>query len=989
MKSCPQENKMIYFKRIESKCLLKESSLKLLLYSDMIGFNNDEKLILNLKEPSPSNLECIIPKTGEKDYIECSLDISKFPLVNQDQIKMPDTFPTISDCYISNWININKEINTGKCHINYSLVFSPDKSYETKCYEKNYNVIALIGSLSVNGKDTSDITRIYSFTLNSFGDGNYDNIKCEIYPPDPSFSQYRMFCYTNKISSITIYQTMVIDTYTNKNIFINTTNYYFKLLDCSSTKKLIYLKGLNLKYSESFININFYGKFSGTSKTSSFTIKLYEPNYSYISCVFPSLYNNLEDAIIECKYDLKIFPLIKTDKIKMPNIFPKVQDYTLSNWDFINKELYIGYKYPKYSFRFTANDYINANCYVKGFNVFSAKGSIVSNDNYYNNITTKRLFFFKDYNIIIKDIYNEIFCRLFHILNNEYQMDCYTTGNSMAEIFPTIVTEDSTNELIFIDFSEYFFLRSCYQEIKKTIEFQGFNQPKCIENGNSLMLTFTAYKTGFVDDENIKLNIYTTNTGNDTNIEANCIIPFQRNGEKIIEINCILDTQKYPLKNNNIIHLPSSFTNIEKCVITNWYNIYETSYEVQCYKPHEIIFSDLKRIEQNCKSQNEAIVSIIGYRKNSTNGMKILSNDNINFSLSVIIDNNITDVECEMYSPYRNSELSQMDCHIKAGINLRLFETIIQDKIDKKYIFIDKSDKNIFINDCNAYNKFINFDGKMEIKPNLESSQLQLFLFSQTINFEKEETLRFNLEYPKFSYMDCLIPASNSNNNEYIKCSLDINKFPLTKEDNIVLPSELKVENYSFTKYNKITKELTNISCVSNYSNIFYSLEEQNSTVQCDDKGNNIITIYGVIDSNQTNTKYNFNILGMVDSQYKSINCDLDIKQKGNNQIICMTNGKISSQIFQTMGLDTQNKNNILLKVKNYLNYNLNDCKIPSTPSSSKSSTLTIVLVVCSIVIFLVIGFVLFTVIRKKRRESKKDDKINTLKNEVDELQEK
>ena len=79
MKSCPQENKMIYFKRIESKCLLKESSLKLLLYSDMIGFNNDEKLILNLKEPSPSNLECIIPKTGEKDYIECSLDISKFP----------------------------------------------------------------------------------------------------------------------------------------------------------------------------------------------------------------------------------------------------------------------------------------------------------------------------------------------------------------------------------------------------------------------------------------------------------------------------------------------------------------------------------------------------------------------------------------------------------------------------------------------------------------------------------------------------------------------------------------------------------------------------------------------------------------------------------------------------------------------------------------------------------------------------------------------
>ena len=145
--------------------------------------------------------------------------------------------------------------------------------------------------------------------------------------------------------------------------------------------------------------------------------------------------------------------------------------------------------------------------------------------------------------------------------------------------------------------------------------------------------------------------------------------------------------------------------------------------------------------------------------------------------------------------------------------------------------------------------------------------------------------------------MDCVIPASNSNNNDYITCSFDTNKFPLTKNDSIIFPSELKVENYSFTKWNRITKELSNIDCSPNHTNIFYSLENQNCTAKCDNKGNNIITISGEVDSKQANASYNFDILGIVDSQYKSINYDLEIKQE-NNQIICMANGKLSNQIF-------------------------------------------------------------------------------------------
>ena len=132
IKNCAEQNKMIYFKGVESECSLNESILKILIYADMIGFNNGEKITINLKYPSASYLEC----SNTNEYIECALDISKFPLVSKDTIKMPDTFPQISNCYISNWININKEISTGKCHYDYSLVFSSSKSYEAKCYDQ-------------------------------------------------------------------------------------------------------------------------------------------------------------------------------------------------------------------------------------------------------------------------------------------------------------------------------------------------------------------------------------------------------------------------------------------------------------------------------------------------------------------------------------------------------------------------------------------------------------------------------------------------------------------------------------------------------------------------------------------------------------------------------------------------------------------------------------------------------------------------------------
>ena len=983
LKNCSQENKMIYFKGIESKCLLTESSLKLLIYSDIVGFNTEEKIIIELNYPNPFYLECIIPGANSKNYIECILDISKFPLITENTIKLPDTFPKISDCYISNWININKEITTGKCYNDYSLVFFPNKTYETKCYEKNYNAITIFGSLTMNGFNNLDNTTIYSFSLNSFVDGNYDQVKCEIYPPDSSFSQHRMFCYTNKINSIKIFPTMVNITNSHEIIFINITHYDFNLSDCSSNDKLIFLKGFNLKYTETLIYINMYGKISGITKEGLFTIILDEPNYSYIECLFPSIENKDEDSFIECKYNITKFPLINTDKIIIPNKAPILQNYILSNWDFIKKDLYIGYKHTNYSIRFIVDDYINASCFKKGYNTFSAIGSFELNDNL-KNITTNKIFEFNNY-ILIDGIYTHIFCRAFPYINKKYQMDCYTNGTSYAKIFPTIIPEENTQKLIYIYYLKEYSLLNCTSKIWKSIKFQNTTQSKCLENDTGLMLTFNALLSGFFEEENFILEVFTIIDYYSLYIDANCTIPFLRNGKNIYEINCIIDTQKFPFTNSTRIYLPYYFPKIENCGIYYWLDIYRKKIDTKsCHHPYDIEFSqNSSNIEQKCKSKYEVILSIDGYISNYYESREIF-----NLTLPVIMNNNYKqEITCIIYPPEKiNNSNSHMDCNLQVGDKLRFYKTIVQDKMSRKFILINEG-KEIYIKYCNNYNKFINFNGKMEIKPNLESSQLQLLLYSQTINFEKEETFRFNLDYPKYSYIDCVIPASNSNKNEYITCSLDTNKFPITSNDSIILPSELKVEDYSITKWNRITKELTDISCVPNHTKIFYSFEQQDSIAKCDDNLNNLITISGTIDTNQINNAFNFDILGIIDSQYKSINCSLNIIQK-NNKILCSIKGQISAKIFQTIGVDSQKKDNILIKIKDPLNYALSECKAKLSPTKS-SSTLTIVIVISSIVVALIIAFVIFIIIRKKRRESKSANKINTLINEVGELQEK
>ena len=234
---------MIFIKSIGGECLLDDSILKLFIYSDTVGFFTEEKIKLFLN-PKYYYFECTIPISQVKSFIECKMDVVKFPIIKYG-FTLPNEFPSIENCNIFNWENIEKDLSAGSCYKNYSLKFSPFLGTKQECYQKNYNAFIIKGKL-YNESSIGNIKRIYTFSLSSLFNGSYyDTILCEIYPPDSTYSEFRMFCYTNKTDKVDLFPTIAIDVNSQENIYIAISNNHFDLLDCSSIDKTIYFKNVN------------------------------------------------------------------------------------------------------------------------------------------------------------------------------------------------------------------------------------------------------------------------------------------------------------------------------------------------------------------------------------------------------------------------------------------------------------------------------------------------------------------------------------------------------------------------------------------------------------------------------------------------------------------------------------------------------------------------------------------------------------------------
>ncbi len=115
---CYSPSSTIKFLEVNSKCNKDLNVLNVTFSSFIFGFYQEKYFRMQLNDPSYAYLECYIPKsiiTSTENFIECTLDIEKFPLIENRKITLPETFPDVN-CKIEYWNTINKEINTGVCY---------------------------------------------------------------------------------------------------------------------------------------------------------------------------------------------------------------------------------------------------------------------------------------------------------------------------------------------------------------------------------------------------------------------------------------------------------------------------------------------------------------------------------------------------------------------------------------------------------------------------------------------------------------------------------------------------------------------------------------------------------------------------------------------------------------------------------------------------------------------------------------------------------
>ena len=126
--------------------------------------------------------------------------------------------------------------------------------------------------------------------------------------------------------------------------------------------------------------------------------------------------------------------------------------------------------------------------------------------------------------------------------------------------------------------------------------------------------------------------------------------------------------------------------------------------------------------------------------------------------------------------------------------------------------------------------------------------------------------------------------------------------------------------------------------------------------------------------NSSVNKNYSFNISGIVDDELKNIPCKLNFVKNNTSDLICYINGKNSSQIFQTKGVDTEKNEVVLIKVQNYMNFDLMYC-----PVSKTKLILAIVLPIAGSVIIIIT--VVLILRYKKKHSNVTKDKIENIEN--------
>lgn len=923
--TCSSHDKMLFFKGVKSECSERLSYLKLFLYTDVKGFNEETKFNISLLNPNISYGECLIPKTNYKGYIECNFNITLFHL-SSTTIQLNITSINILNCFLSNILSINKALTTGKCVANHSTVFTiinSDALY-VKCLDKNYNVIAFIGSFPNGEKKKTTII------LNVFINENLETLKCDIYPPDESYQFHRMYCYTNKIGKVRIFYTIANDIINKENLEIGTYDANIDLLNCKDVNKTIFFKGINVyKKDDHKLNISFFGNINGDVQKQTFLIYLKTPGYFYLSCLMPETKKTSNDIYINCILDVQIFPLRYFNYIELPKTFPAIQGYSASNWN-LNQysTLYTDYYYQDYKLYFNVIGSTQVDCYMKGINMISFYGSLETEEG----LAKLEQYEFENY-VKQDNYYAYISCILYNINSyyGYYQMECFSIGQLKVLLFPTIFQDKNSNEFIFIDKLEEVTLKKCNYEVTKTVSFDGSKIPDsyCSDNsfngGVGTVINFYAHTTGFSEEETFRMDIISP-----SRYYLVCHIFATKINVRVQNIYCVLDGKKYPLINIDKIQLPEYSPSQGNIVFDNWEAVPKYIDVSPCYENYDLTLSlknSYKNRYQNCKNKEEGILTVI-ITLSYKNGGIINTHNNYKFNLTS------TDGEttCELY-PYNGGDEGNyiMECLYKSRKAPNYLPTIVKDELSGKNIFIS-FDIRAQYGYCDQYSKFINFQGNVGLRCSYDNSMLEISFDSEIIGVSEKETFQLNLENPSNIYLDCSIPYSGNS----VKCILDLNKFILNEDDFIKLPSELKINGYSITYWTKVANELHDVNCNTKVSNIFYVSSDQSSSVDCDyNNGNNIITIKGRLYDTSKISNYNFKIMAEVDKEFPYIQCSFAIKD-GDTSMVCKARGHSYAKIYETQRAVTDTNEIVVVNMDSRQDFSLYYCSDVGSPASLK-----------------------------------------------------
>ena len=667
------------------------------------------------------------------------------------------------------WEKVSKSIYT-TCSAQYHESYRYSLITWPLCDSTNQNFIQAKGGLYSHISSGEPLKSEYSFSVPVFIDGIETNIPCSISWIESDIWGYK--CFISGGNKIKFFDTLI--THSKTKIWIRI-SWEVKLVNCQNPDKLIRFVNVTPKCTtvntKKTLLVDFSAHVFGFYEKENFILPLEDPSYAYLECTIPKSPISSAEKLINCILDINKFPLYSNRKITLPSNFPDI-NCEVTHWQNINKLQNIGVCYPSFYGDITPQIIHDPICAKEDYNilVFSSTIGFSSSQNYFS----------FDLNVLIDGKNSVMPCELFtsyFYIDTYFPMFCYNKGNGILSFFETTVTiENKYTPLFNISLDKKINLDIC-SVTEKIIFFENVNTICSVVNNNQYFVNVQLYAkiNGFPSNYSFILYL-----DSPSSYYMSCTIPSSKsNIKELTYIECKLDILKFPLINPTSINLPSQLP-LKDINIINWDKMIKVHDCSKCNPKYSLKFSPKEYIETSCYKPH--------YNKISVKGQIAQKGNDYSFEMNAFVDGQITLLPCELKSLGENSNDYQLDC-ITNGNSVSIYNTFARDVYSKELIYIQGS-HTFTIKEC-IPTKFITFK-TIETECSIADKLFKIFFYADIKGFSNEVKITVYLEKPTYAYMTCTIPKTGGSD-QYIYCTIDVNRYPLKSMNEITLPSEFYI----------------------------------------------------------------------------------------------------------------------------------------------------------------------------------------------------